>query len=687
MAWKQVLAGTSLVVFVLVSYLPATHGNFLWDDDMYVSENPTLRSGDGLQRIWGELGATPQYYPLVFTSFWVESRLWNMNPEALNSAPFHWDNLLLHGINAVLLWLILRRLAVPGTWFAGALFALHPVEVESVAWITERKNLLSAFFYGLSMLAYLKFALPTVAKPEERGGWSWYPLSLGLFLCALFSKTVACSLPAALVLILWWKRGRVAWKDWLALLPFFGLGLALGMVTVWMERNHVQAQGDEWNFGLVGRCLIAGRAVWFYAGKLLWPAHLTFIYPRWSIDAGAAWQYVFPLAALAVMGTLWLARHKLGRGPLVAVLFFGGTLVPALGFFNIYPQRFSFVADHFQYLASTGLLALAAAAAASVLRRLPSAGQWFAMGAAGVLLLLLGTLTWRQCAIFESQEALWTDTVIRNPESWVAHCNVARLLTDKGMLSEAEQHLRKAIDLHPAPWEAYFSLALIQQKQGDLAAAEGEFTRALQLNPHYVFARMELGSMLLRENRLAEAVEQFRQVVGDNPDFYPAHQQLGLAMLRLGNPKEAVLEYARAVQLHPRDAALRYGLGIARYQIGDRADADVEFRAAERVDPHWPQAAREAAWTLATHPDKQTRNGTLAVQLAQRACDATQNAEPLYLDTLAAAQAEAGKFEQAAATARKALQSKAGLSPELEHQIKERLALYEAKQPFREKLR
>jgi Flp pilus assembly protein TadD len=678
MAWKQILAGMSLVVFVLVSYIPATHGDFIWDDDMYVSQNPTLASMDGLRRIWVEPGATPQYYPMVFTSFWLEVRVWALNPEA-----FHRVNALLHGMNAVLLWLVLRRLAVPGAWFAGALFALHPVEVESVAWITERKNVLSGFFYGLSMLAYLRFALPDSAKPEQQGGMGWYFLSLGLFLCALFSKTVACSLPAVLALILWWKRGKVTWKDWLLLLPFFVLGLALSTETVLMEKYHVQAQGEEWNFGAVERCLIAGRAFWFYLGKLLWPARLTFIYPRWTIDAGAAWQYLFPLAAAAVIVGLGLARRRLGRGPLVAVLFFAGTLVPALGFFNIYPQRFSLVADHFQYLASAGLLALAAAAAVAAAHRLPGAVQWWAVGAGGVLLLVLGFLTWQQCYVYLNQEVLWTDTVTKNPRSWVAHSNVARLLVDQGNLSEAEQHLREALTLHPAPWEAHFGIGVVRQMRGDLAEAEKQFAAAVELNPRYVDARTELGSTLIHQGRLAEAVQQLRQAATDAPGYYGAYYHLGTAFLLQGRPAEAVVAYTRAAQLSAGTADLHYGLGIARYSQGDPAAAEAEFRLAARVDPHWPRAARDAAWTLATYPDDRVRNGILAVQLAQKACDATQDSEPVFLDTLAAAQAEAGHFEQAAATARKAVQSKSALSPDLARQIEARLRLYERKQPFR----
>ncbi|HOW19171.1 MAG TPA: O-GlcNAc transferase, partial [Phycisphaerae bacterium] len=337
-------AAAGLLLLALAVYIPAMRGGFVWDDDDYVTENRTLRSLDGLGRIWFDIRATPQYYPLVFTSFWLEYHLWDSRPGG-----YHVVNILLHGTSAVLLWLVLRRLAVPGAWFAAAVFAVHPVHVESVAWITERKNVLSGVFYLSAALVWLRFAgldCPRAAEPRRR---SLYAIGLFLFACALLSKSVTASLPAALLLVLWWKRGRIARGDFLPLVPFFALGAVMGLITAWVERHHVGAEGAEWALSAAERCLIAGRALWFYAAKLIWPVRLTFIYPRWPIDSGVWWQYLYPIAAVAAIGLLWGLRRRIGRGPLVAVLFFAITLAPALGFFDVYPMRYSFVADHFQY--------------------------------------------------------------------------------------------------------------------------------------------------------------------------------------------------------------------------------------------------------------------------------------------------------------------------------------------------
>jgi len=353
---RAILWGILILALAATAYAPALRGDFVWDDDDYVTDNPTLTNLDGLRRIWLEFGATPQYYPLVYTTFWIEYHIWQLHPFG-----YHLTNVLLHMVNALLLWAILRRLAVPGAWLAAAIFAVHPVHVESVAWITERKNVLSGAFYLSSMLLYLRFAGIGPDRPSGRRRWAYFVLALLLFACALLSKSVTCTLPAALVLLLWWRRRRLRASDLWPLIGWLVVGLLMALTTVWMERHHVGTRYIDWSLSPLDRCLIAGRAVWFYAAKLLWPAKLTFFYPRWHIDAGLWWQYLFPLAAVAVIAALWWLRSRLGKGPLVAVLLFVGTLTPALGFVDVYPMRFSFVADHFQYLASAGLIALGAA--------------------------------------------------------------------------------------------------------------------------------------------------------------------------------------------------------------------------------------------------------------------------------------------------------------------------------------
>ena len=332
------LKGLLLLTAVIFVYQPVWHGKPIWDDDAHLTP-PGLRSPQGLARIWIEPGATQQYYPLVHSIFWVEYKLWGDT-----TLGYHLINILLHAFSALLLWKILRRLQVPGAYLAAAIFALHPVCVESVAWISEIKNTLSGAFYLGAALVYLRF--------DRTRNWKFYFLALGLFLLGLMSKTVIATLPAALLVVFWWQRGKLSWKqDVLPLIPFFVVGMGAGLFTAWVEWKFVGARGSAYDFTFIDRVLIAGRVIWFYLGKLVWPVDLIFIYPRWQVSQTVWWQYLFPITALLVSVGLWLLS-RWNRAPLAAWLFFVGTLFPALGFFNVYPFCYSFVADHFQYLAS-----------------------------------------------------------------------------------------------------------------------------------------------------------------------------------------------------------------------------------------------------------------------------------------------------------------------------------------------
>ena len=381
------IIAAAIIIATFLASLPAIRSGFIWDDDVHVTKNVTLRSLAGLELIWLRPGATPQYYPLTHTTFWLEWHLWHVDPLG-----YHVVNVALHASSALLLWRVLALLGLGrAAPLAAAIFALHPIEVESVAWITERKNVLSGVFYFASALAFL--------KSDKPGS---YALAVVLFICAVLSKTVAGTLPAALLLMIWWKTGRIRRRDALRVLPMFVIALVMGIVTARMERQTVGAAGPEWAFTFLERCLIAVRALWFYAYKLLVPINLTFIYPRWTINPHNPLQWMFVLSAIAVVAALFALRNRLGRGPLAAVLFFVGTLMPALGFVNTYPMRYSFVADHFQYLAGIGIIVPGAVGAAWIL------GQCADL--AWVIPAILGLLTFRQCQMYHDvQSALGND--------------------------------------------------------------------------------------------------------------------------------------------------------------------------------------------------------------------------------------------------------------------------------------
>ena len=401
-------------------------------------------------------------------------------------------------------------------------------------------------------------------------------------MCALFSKTVTASLPAALLLVIWWKHGRIAGRDVWPLLPFFVVGAALGLVTSWLERTHVGASGPEWALSFWDRCLIAGRALWFYAGKLFWPANLTFIYPRWQIDPGIWWQWLFPAAAIAVVLILWSLRRRIGRGPLVAVLFFAGTLFPALGFANVYPMRYSFVADHFQYLASVGLIVLATAGLTKLFRPVPVA--------AALLPLLLAVVTWKQSTIYADTETLWRDTLAKNPASWMAHNNLGTVLESEGRIDEAISHYGEAVRLKPDHAEAHNNLGNTFHKKGRTDEAIHEYREAIRLKPDYAIAYGNLGTTLGAKGRNDEAIEQLQESIRLNPLDGRAHYNFGIVLFKSNQADAAIKELRLAVRLLPDYANARINLGIALGSAGRLDEAINQFQEVLRLKPDDPDA-------------------------------------------------------------------------------------------------
>lgn len=612
----RILGAAVIALTTAAAYLPAIGGGFIWDDPEHVVNNHTLRGLDGLARMWTVPRSLPQWYPLTHSSFWIEYQLWGAWPTG-----YHLNNVLLHIVSSLLFWRLLRMLQVPGAWLAAAIFALHPVQVESVAWITERKNVLSALFYFLTILSYLRF----VQAGEKHSALFHYAVSLALFIAALLSKTVTATLPAAILVILWWKRGSIRGRDVLPLGPFFVLGISLGLFTAWLETHHVGATGErvaELDLSALDRVLVAGRAVWFYAAKLVWPWPLAFIYPRWQVEWRIWWQWIFPIALPAMVILLALYRRRTGRGPLAATLLFVGTLFPALGFVNVYPMRFSFVADHFQYLASAWMIALLAAIA------------WRFMRAASIILLVpLVALTALRTPVYRNAETLWRDTLAKNPDSWMVHTNLAHVLRDRaaanndeklfaeaeqhylralelapnihdthvnvglmlgrrGYFEQAMQHFQKALEINPDFAPAYYGIGQVCQQRGDVEKAEENYRRALRLAPQYPQANFRLAALLERQGRFVEAVEHYRTTVGSEPDNAEARYNLANCLIRLRLYDEAIYNLLETVRLRPDWAEAWTNLGAAQLMSGRRREAVQSFQRALAIQPDLLPAQR-----------------------------------------------------------------------------------------------
>jgi tetratricopeptide (TPR) repeat protein len=578
---RNLLPAGLIVLATVVAYWPTLFGDFIWNDSDYVTA-PKLRPLSGLSRIWTQLGATEQYYPLLHSAFWVQHRLWGDHPIG-----YHIVTILLHAGCAILFACVLRRLLGDGPRFAGAewlaalVFALHPVHVESVAWITEQKNTLSLAFYLASVLAYLRF--------DAKRSVGAYLGGFALFVLSMECKTVTATLPAALLVVFWWKRGRIDLKrDALPLVPWLVLGGAWGMFSSWVERVYGDAQGADFRITALGRVLVAGRAVCFYLGKLVWPFGLNFIYPKWQVDPGNAWQWLFPLAAVGLGIGLWMIRHRT-RAPLAGYLFFVGSLFPVLGFVNLYGARYSWVWDHWQYLPDLGPIALASGAAALLWNRRPRPPR-LGLLLAGALAIPLGSLCWAHGLMFHDDETLYLETLARNPDCWMAHYNLGVLWSDRpDKRGEVIAHYEAAIRLKPDHVKARYNLAVaLERVPGRTAEAMQQYEEVIRLQPDNAEAHTNLGGILLRmPGRLGDAIGQYREAIELEPGNAAEHLDLGDAWMKVpGRLEEAIAQFREAIRLQPGLPAAHFNLAIALAQEpGGIGEAKAELEEVVRLQP------------------------------------------------------------------------------------------------------
>lgn len=711
----------TLALATLLAYVPAMGAGFIWDDDRYLTENRVVQSGDwdGLADIWIP-GNTPQWYPFVFTSFWIEHKLWGLAP-----AGYHVVNILLHIANAVLVWRIARRIGVPAAWFAGAVFALHPVQVESVAWITERKNVLSGLFYMLSLLGYLRFK-------DSRAVWrqvGWYVASLALFVAALLSKSVTATLPAVFVLVLLSRGWRPTLRDLALVGVFFAFGIAFGLNTARLEVEHVGASGSEWDAGFLERLLTACRAMWFYASKILWPAALSFIYTRWDISTAHAIAYAPLLGGVGVLAATGFLAVRRTVAPLLLVLFCAVTLFPALGFLNVYPHRFSFVADHFNYLGSAGyiilflLLGLRAMDGLLAPASLPAVRR----GVGAIVLLALGVLTFRQAQIYTDKVTLWQDTLEKNPQAWIAMVNLAGEYVAADRFDEAERLLQDSVTYPPAHYEAYSglgqmalereqydlaielfrkaiaainvrrpekewagaysNLGVAMQKAGRLDQAAEALEKAVNLEPVAGVPRCNLARVYVAQGRRGEAADQMAETVRYQPKDAGFRNYYAALLLDLERFEQAEAQYRAALALDDDDGDHHHGLIATLWESGKYEEA---FNACREALPRFgndPRLLNRMAWMLATCPRVELRDGEQALGLVTALLKSPKGdprRNPAALDTYAAALAETGKFPDAVAVARDGLKFARDIGKnELADDIQRRIERYEQGKPWR----
>ena len=730
-----------LIAFVFIAYTQVFRAGFIWDDESHLTQNPCVVGPLGLKEIWTTTQAV--YYPLVLTTFWALHKFFGLNP-----LPYHLLNIFLHVASAILLWRILQVLRVRGAWLGAALWALHPVMVQSVAWVTELKNTQSCVFYLLSILFFLNWEDQggAVSRSPQRRTGDRHPLvfvlSLLFFLLATLSKPSVVMLPFVLALCVWWMRGKIRWRDTLALVPFAVISALASAWTIWEQRFHARAVGPDWEQTFPERLIIAGKAIWFYLGKLVWPHPLIFIYPRWDVDSSEVVAYLPLMAAMAALIALWFVRAQWGRALFFAAAYYVVSLFPVLGFFSVFFFRYSFVSDHFQYLASMGPLALAGAGIATLLGyfcnnaagfvshpdAVPRSGSTIASprrrlvlsgGLCGILLVSLGFLTWRQTAEYHNLFALYTATLQKNPGCWMAHYNLGIVLGAQGEADQAIDHYRRAVALRPDYAEAHYNLGRLLVEQGQLADAIAHYERAAVINPADAEAQNNLGVTLFGIGRTDDAIAHYQKALEIRPDYAEAscnlanaliakgdfdgaiarytaclaaipdqeeaQYNLASALLRKGRTDEAIVEYQKVLQMHPESADAHANLGSAWLTKRRVRDAMAEYTKALQISPENLAALSNLAWLLATSADSSLRNGSEAVRLAERADSASSRNDkhPTVLRILAAAYAEAGQFAEAKETAQHALEA-ANIqgNTTLANALRDEIALYDLGLPY-----
>ena len=577
---------------VAASFYPALSAGFVWDDTIIVQE-PAVRSLSGLWTIWfspSDMAMEEHYWPITYTTFWLEHKLWGLDPFGA-----HLVNVTLYMVNVLLLWRLLRCLAVPGAWAVAAVFAVHPMHVESVALALGRKDLLCGLLYMAAALCWIRSMEAGNGNQRGMPRPELYLSALGLFVAALLSKSAAVTLPAAFAIWLWWKNGRLTWMDAARIAPFFAIGLGIALADL---SFYTEGREFDLGYGFPERMLIAAHALWFYAGKLVWPADLAVIYPLWEVGVAdlLAWGYLVAAAAVAVL--LWACRHRCGRAPLAGAMFFAVTLSPALGFVEHYYMQYAFVADRYAYLAGIGVIAVLIGTAARGVDKLPDLVRIGTSGAFVVVLAVFGKLTWDQAGIYRDKITFYSHIVSLNPRAHSIYRDLANALIDAGRPAEALAASRVAVELSPESADAHVILGASFLGLGRLDEAEEGFRQALELDPDHKYARYNVAEIRRAQGRFTQSIDSYVAVLGTYPDFAPAHAGMGEALFRLGRYQQAVESLGKAMALGPLPIGRLYMLaeGLRRQQRLEEAVA--AYRAVLEIDPEYDSAHAGIGYAL-----------------------------------------------------------------------------------------
>ena len=736
------LLAVLLAMVTMALYWPATRQEFvIYDDDLYVTANLHVQRGLTWENLkWAFV--TPvcaNWHPLTILSHMLDCQMYGLKPWG-----HHLTSVLLHALNTVLVFLLLRGLtgAVWRSAVVAALFAVHPLHVESVAWVAERKDVLSTLFGLLSLLFYVRYV-------QSNRAIGHYLLTLFFLALGLMSKAMLVTWPFGMLLLDYWPLARLKadgfWRLVWEKIPFFALVAVASVVTMVVQQQGGILAATE-NLPLGARGGNALISYCRYLGKMFWPTDLAVFYPHpgyWPVGevllAGGL------LVGLSVF--FWWQR----RYPflLMGWLWFIGTLVPVI---QLVQTGAHAMADRYTYIPSLGLLILVVWGAYELTR------SWryqvmalSVVGSAAIVLCI--TLTRQQIGYWQDSETVFRHALAVTKNNWLAHNNLGYVLDKKGQLNEAIHRYQEAIRLKPDYAEAHYNLGTALGRKGQIDEAISQLQEAIRLKPNYAEAHYNLGTALGRKGQIDEAISQLQEAIRLKPDLAAAHNNLGTALDGKGQIDEAISQFQEAIRLEPDNAIIHnnlgdaldrkgqiaeaisqfqeairlkpdyvdahYNLGVAltakgRFdkaienyrqaiqvnsnnpetffhfgmtlgQLGRTREAVAQYREALRLNPNLTEALNNLAWVLATSPDDELRNGAEAVPLAERACELTHYGQPFIIRTLAAAYAESGRFKEAVTTAEKAekLATSAGLTAEAAKD-RQLLELYRAGKPYHE---
>jgi tetratricopeptide (TPR) repeat protein len=567
-----------IVLTALWIYAPSLRGPWVWDDALLVTQNKVILDPAGWWKIWLQPGCMQDYQPLKYSVVWLQWRLWGADPLG-----YHVTNLVLHIGSALLVWRLLGKLGLRLAWLGGLIFAMHPLQVESVAWISELKNTLSLPPFLLAMGAYLDFD----ARGQRRDYW----LALALFVVALLAKTTMIMFPFVILLHAWWKYGRVTRRDVVRSEPFFVVSLLFGLATLWERHQHgidantLAAMATAHPVGFLDRMVLTGLVIWFAIAKFVWPAGISLTYPLWKFEAASLLFYVPWLALAAWLFWCWQRRTAWGRSALLGSGFFLLNMVTPVAFLVAAYPDVVWSLDHLFYVPMIGLIGLAVAGVEWLDVKLagPARLAWIVPSVGAMVLMALGSRSY--ATLFADPKALWAHTLREDPTSMVANMELGHILSDEGKLTEANERFRAVLQATPLYAKAHYNLANDLRQLGDTAGALAEFETSLKLDPGLSQARINVGLLLLEVGRGDEAVDQFAQAVKLAPDDAKARLGLANCLRNAGRLTEAETEYEQAVQLQPDLAEAHHGLACIYMQQAKAADALRECQAALALNP------------------------------------------------------------------------------------------------------